>query len=250
VIRIRYACLPEGLHATAVTRGRHATIYLRPGLRPGQRRDALARLRRNARLGYAPRLPAAAVACALAADRIRRTLRDLLAAVQCHPLGALGVAGVLAGAAVSYVTLLGAALPAGLPVAAASPPAQVDGDPAVTGQDSGGMAATLAPLGMKPRPWTVPETRPAHRRRAGARQVWQPGPHPPARRGPHRHAGWRWRPRPAGRRLWPGRAGHGWPPRHWRAVPGRPSRHRRDRAPARQPQGSAGGWAHGSGRGW
>ena len=237
VIKIRYACLPEGLHATAVARGRHATIYLRPGLRPGQRRDALTRLRRNARLGYAPPLPAAGVAWALAADRIRRTLRDLRGALQCHPLGALGMAGVLAGAAVSYMTLMAAPLPAAGPVSAASLPAAGDGETALAGRpgSAGLPASALVPLGMKPRRWTVPDARPRHRQ-AGQRQrqyTGRPGPHPPARHRPHHHYRWRWPRRPPGgmRAGRPGRDAHGWPPRHWRGGT------RERQPPQRQPHG-------------
>ncbi|MGE5136949.1 MAG: hypothetical protein ACM32E_29150 [Gemmatimonadota bacterium] len=219
MIKIRYACLPEGLHAAAVARGRHATIYLRPGLRPAQRRDALARLRRNSRLGYAPPLPAAGVAWALAGDRIRRTLRDVRGAVQCHPLGTLGVAGVLAGVAVSYMTLMTTPLPAGGLVSAGSLPAAGNGETAAAGRpgSAGLPASALVPLGLKPRPWSVPDARPRHRH-AGQGQ-WRyrgrPGPHPPAHRGPRRRPGRRWPRRPAGGQ-WPSRDVHGWPPHRGR----------------------------------
>jgi hypothetical protein len=264
VIKIRYACLPEGLHATAVARGRHVTIYLRPGLDPEQRRDAVARLRRNARLGYAPPLPAVAVARAEAADRVSGTLRTLLAAVQCHPLGALGLAGVLAGAAVSYMTLMTYPLPAGSAAPAASLPAAGDGESAAAGQLGSGLPAAVVPLGIKPRPWTVPEARPRHH--AQHRAAWpsaQPSPGPGGSRHgwwwPHHRPGWQrrlarhwggwhhhwprarhWRSHPWGRRHEPGRHDQGSQPRRDRGGPHRAGWPGRRRGPASPRQDS--GW--------
>ena len=57
MITIRYADLPEGLHARAEARGRRTVIYLRPGLTAEQRRLSLRRARQSARMGYGPRLP-------------------------------------------------------------------------------------------------------------------------------------------------------------------------------------------------
>ncbi len=102
MIKIRYALLPEGLHAQARWEGRHTVIYLRPGLTSQQRREALRRARQTARMGHGPRLPAASLACALAADRVRATMHNAVAAVRCHPVGAGALGALVAGAMVSY----------------------------------------------------------------------------------------------------------------------------------------------------
>lgn len=212
MIKIRYACLPEGLHATAVARGRRATIYLRPGLEPWQRRDALDRLRRDARLGYAPPLTAFGLARALAADRISGTARNVVAALLCHPLGALGLAGMLTGLAVTYMAMVACPVPGGSPGAAGVLPAAASGFRVPPGGPAAGLAgaAALGPLGLKPHEWWVPEARP--RRQAGP--GGQPG-----------QAVYPVRPRQHQRYWWLGRYGTGsfrhlhggWQrlPRHW-----------------------------------
>ena len=100
--RIRYASLPEGLHAQARWEGGRTILYLRPGLTSEQRREALRRAQQTARMGHGPRLPAASLALALAADRITATMRNALAAVRHHPLGTGMLAALVAGAVVSY----------------------------------------------------------------------------------------------------------------------------------------------------
>ena len=65
--------LSPGLHAAAERHGRTTTVYLLSGLTAAERRAALRRLRMSARMGYSPRLPAAQLALALLADRIRTT---------------------------------------------------------------------------------------------------------------------------------------------------------------------------------
>lgn len=102
MIRIRYATLPEGLHAQARRENGHTILYLRPGLSSEQRREALRRARQTARMGHGPRLPAAGVALALAADRTRWTLRNVVAAARHHPVGAGMLAALVAGGVVSY----------------------------------------------------------------------------------------------------------------------------------------------------
>ncbi len=103
MIRIRYADLPEGLYARAEAQGRHAEIYLRPGLTPAQRREGVRRARRAARMGYGPRLPATAVQAAVARDRMRITMRNVTAAVRQHMVPSALLTAVLATAVVSYV---------------------------------------------------------------------------------------------------------------------------------------------------
>ncbi len=89
MITIRYADLPEGLHAQAERRGRRTVIYLRPGLTAEQRRLGLRRARQSARMGYGPRLPAAGVAQAIARDSIRGTLGTMGAVLRKHPIGSM-----------------------------------------------------------------------------------------------------------------------------------------------------------------
>ena len=89
MITIRYADLPEGLHAQTEQQGRRTVIYLRPGLTADQRRCGLRRARQSARMGYGPRLPALGVAQAVARDVIRETAGNLGAALRRHPLGSI-----------------------------------------------------------------------------------------------------------------------------------------------------------------
>lgn len=89
MITIRYADLPEGLHARAEAHGRRTVIYLRPGLTAEQRRLSLRRARQSARMGYGPRLPGRGVALAVARHIAAGTLLNLGAAVRRHPIGFL-----------------------------------------------------------------------------------------------------------------------------------------------------------------
>lgn len=236
MIKIRYACLPEGLHVTAVARGRRATIYLRPGLEPWQRRDALERLRRDARLGYAPPLPAFGLARALAADRVSGTARNVVAALQCHPLGALGLAGMLTGLAVTYMATMTCPAPGGSPGAAGVLPAAASGFRVPQrGPAASPAGAALGPLGLKPHRWRVPEARPRRQAAPGG----QPG-----------RAVYPVRPRPHQRDWWLGRYGTGsfrhysggwqWLPRH-RLDPSRPGPGPRLHVPVTTPLAPAAG---------
>jgi hypothetical protein len=85
VIRIRHSDLPSGLHARAEAQGRDTVITLLPGLAAADRRAALLRLRRSGAMGYGPRLPAAAVAAAMALDRAVAFSRHCAEAVRAHP---------------------------------------------------------------------------------------------------------------------------------------------------------------------
>jgi hypothetical protein len=102
VIKIRYADLPQGLHAQVRTGGRRPVIYLLPGLSPAQRRDALRRLIRTSRQGYGPRLRVGGVAFAVARDVTTSAARTGLAAVRGHPAGSGVLAAFLAAAVVCY----------------------------------------------------------------------------------------------------------------------------------------------------
>jgi hypothetical protein len=102
MITIRYADLPEGLHAQAERRGRRTVIYLRPGLTPEQRRRGLRRARQSARMGYGPRLPAAGVAQAVVLDAIRETLGNVGAVLRRHPYGVMLLAAGLCAMVACY----------------------------------------------------------------------------------------------------------------------------------------------------
>ncbi len=103
MITIRYADLPEGLHAQARAHGRRTVIYLRPGLTAEQRRLSLRRARQSARMGYGPRLPAPGVAMAVARHVAAGTLWNLGAAVRRHPVGFLVLSAGLAMLMACYV---------------------------------------------------------------------------------------------------------------------------------------------------
>ena len=88
MIKIRYRDpreLAPGLYAAAERHGRGTTVYLLPGLTVAQRRSALRRLRISARRGRGPRLPAAQLAVALLADRIRTATGRAGAVFRLHP---------------------------------------------------------------------------------------------------------------------------------------------------------------------
>jgi hypothetical protein len=149
VIKIRYADLPQGLHAQVRTGGRRPVIYLLPGLSPAQRRDALRRLIRTSRRGYGPRLRVSGVAFAVARDVSKSTVRTGLAAVRGHPAGSAVLAAFLAAAVVCYslfvtVTVRLSPGPAGPPAAAgaARPGLRQAGGPGRSGGGASGPAGT------------------------------------------------------------------------------------------------------------
>ncbi len=102
MITIRYADLPEGLHALAQAQGRRTVIYLRPALTAEQRRLSLRRARHTARMGYGPRLSATGVALAVARDVAAGTLANVGAAVRRHPVGSLLLSVAFAALMVCY----------------------------------------------------------------------------------------------------------------------------------------------------
>jgi hypothetical protein len=106
MITIRYADLPEGLHAQAERRGRRTVIYLRPGLTPEQRRRGLRRARQSARMGHGPQLSAAGVALAVVVDAIRETLGNMGAVLRRHPFGAMLLVAGLAMVVACYTLLV------------------------------------------------------------------------------------------------------------------------------------------------
>ncbi len=151
MIKIRYADLPQGLHADVRSSGRRPVIYLLPGLSPAQRRDALRRLIRTSRQGRGPRLRAAGVAFAVARDVAKSTARNGLAAVRCHPAGSAVLAAVVTAAVVCYalfitVTVRFGPRP-GMPPAAGAPPSWPQ-DAGGAGRSPGG--GSTAPAGTRP----------------------------------------------------------------------------------------------------
>jgi hypothetical protein len=88
VIRIRYSSeLQPGLHGRVERHGGATFVYLLPGLTPRQRQAALRRMRQQGRMGISPRLPAAQLATALLADRVRAAFGQAGAIVRVHPAG-------------------------------------------------------------------------------------------------------------------------------------------------------------------
>ena len=106
MVKIRYADLPDGMHAQAQRSGRQTVIYLAPGLSPGQRTAALRRLIRASRRGHGPRLRRPAVSLAVARDALRATLRNGTIAARCHPVGSLVIAALLTAAVVCYAVFV------------------------------------------------------------------------------------------------------------------------------------------------
>ena len=105
MIKIRYSDLPAGLHVRVVVQGRHTILYLLPGLSTAERRAAVHRARSNARVGYGPRVPAAGVAFALGADRVRSTVRNGLSAARLHPAFFVPATTLVLSVAVTYLLL-------------------------------------------------------------------------------------------------------------------------------------------------
>jgi hypothetical protein len=132
VIKIQYADLPGGLHIRAVARGKDTIIYLLPGLTAEQRQAAMRRARSSGRMGQGPRLPAAAVAGAVAVDRIRATVRNSAAAIRGHPAIFVPPILIIVTAAVAYILLVSVSIRihepqasgpgSPIPAAAAPPP--------------------------------------------------------------------------------------------------------------------------------
>ena len=117
MIKIRYSDLPAGLHVQTVVQGRHTILYLLPGLSTAERRAAVHRARSNARVGYGPRVPAAGVAFALGADRVRSTVRNGLSAARLHPAFFVPATIMVLSVAVAYLLLASVSIQLRLPQA-------------------------------------------------------------------------------------------------------------------------------------
>jgi hypothetical protein len=108
MIKIRYRDpneLSPGLHAEAERHGRCTTVYLLSGLTAAERRAALRRLRLSARMGYCPPLPAAQLALALLADRVRTGAGQAGAVFRLHPAGSTLPVMVLSAGAIAFLLL-------------------------------------------------------------------------------------------------------------------------------------------------
>jgi hypothetical protein len=108
MIKIRYRDLSElspGLHAAAERHGRSTIVYLVSGLTAPQRQSALRRLRLSARMGYCPRLPAAQLALALLAARIRAAVAQAGAIFRLHPAGIMVPVMMASGGVIAFLVL-------------------------------------------------------------------------------------------------------------------------------------------------
>jgi hypothetical protein len=138
MISVRYCHsheLSPGLNASVECSRRGTVVYLVPGLTRDERRAALRRLRMASRVGAGPELPAAQLALALLADRIRTAAWRAGAIFRLHPAGSalpalllsVGVIVFLALSAVSIQVLPEQAVPGPSPVRGPGPAATAGG---------------------------------------------------------------------------------------------------------------------------
>jgi hypothetical protein len=187
MITIRYADLPEGLHACAEAHGRRTVIYLRPGLTAEQRRLSLRRARQSARMGYGPRLTGPGVALAVARHVSAGTLRNLGAAVRRHPIVFVLLSAGFAGLMLCYALFVTVSVrlmldPAPVHAATRSPlPARVM--PATWAPPQGDVAAPGPAVPVPRHPHAhraTPRAAVAHDRRAPGPGATARAPHPAA----------------------------------------------------------------------
>jgi hypothetical protein len=113
MIKIRYRDpreLAPGLYAAAECHSRGTTVYLLPGLSAAQRRAGLRRLRISARRGCGPQLPAAQLAVALLADRIRTAAGRAGAVFRSHPAASTVPVMVVSAGAIVFLALSGVSI--------------------------------------------------------------------------------------------------------------------------------------------
>jgi hypothetical protein len=138
MISVRYCHsheLSPGLNASVECSRRGTVVYLVPGLTRDERHSALRRLRMASRVGAGPELPAAQLALALLADRIRTAAWRAGAIFRLHPAGSalpalllsVGVIVFLALSAVSIQVLPEQAVPGPSPVRGPGPAATAGG---------------------------------------------------------------------------------------------------------------------------
>src|ERR1700722_14388733 len=158
MIKIRYCDsneLSPGLHAAAERHGHCTTVYLLPGLSTAQRHAALRRLKISAGRGYDPKLPAAQLALALLADRIRTALGLAGAVFRSHPAGSTVPVMVVSAGAITFLALSAVSIrvihptpgPAPAVAGAPGPAASASARPS-PGPSSEPIAAGLSPPGQ------------------------------------------------------------------------------------------------------
>jgi hypothetical protein len=108
MISVRYCHsyeLSPGLNASAECSRRGTVVYLVPGLTRDERHSALRRLRMASRVGAGPKLPAAQLALALLADRIRTAAWRAGAIFRLHPAGSALPVLLLSVGVVAFLVL-------------------------------------------------------------------------------------------------------------------------------------------------
>ena len=179
MIKIRYSDLPAGLHVRTVVQGRDTILYLLPGLSTAERRAAVHRARSNARVGHGPRVPAAGVAFALGADRVRSTVRNGLSAARLHPAFFVPATTLVLSVAVTYLLLASVSIRLHAPQAG---PGRQLGVPLPTAPSEArsGAPARAQPVSELRAPRAVgrASARPGRGRAAGRPRGRPPPPHP------------------------------------------------------------------------
>lgn len=163
MIKIRYSDLPGGLHVRADIQGRNTILYLLPGLTAAQRKAAIRRARSAARVGHGPGLPASGIARALAADRIRTTVTNGLAAMRMHPAICFPPLIIIVASAAAYLLLVSVSVSVTYPPGSSEPQIKIGLGHADTATRHGGHhgpgaapARGAAPGGPGSPPGTAP----------------------------------------------------------------------------------------------
>src|SRR5580693_8600886 len=131
--------LSPGLNASVECSRRGTVVYLVPGLTRDERHSALRRLRMASRVGAGPELPAAQLALALLADRIRTAAWRAGAIFRLHPAGSALPVLLLSAGVVVFLALSAVSIQV-LPEQAVPGPSPVRGPgPAATARGTGGI---------------------------------------------------------------------------------------------------------------
>jgi hypothetical protein len=142
MISVRYCHsheLSPGLNASVECSRRGTVVYLVPGLTRDERHSALRRLRMASRVGAGPELPAAQLALALLADRIRTAAWRAGAIFRLHPAGSALPALLLSAGVIVFLALSAVSIQV-LPEQAVPGPSPVRGPgPAATAGGTGGI---------------------------------------------------------------------------------------------------------------
>ena len=141
MISVRYCHsheLSPGLNASVECSRRGTVVYLVPGLTREERHAALRRLRMASRVGAGPELPAAQLALALLADRIRTAAWRAGAIFRLHPAGSALPVLLLSSGVIVFLALSAVSIQV-LPEQAVPGPSPVRGPgPAATAGETGG----------------------------------------------------------------------------------------------------------------